>query len=325
MRAFSAFALLAAALAAAPAAFAATDPSAGTGGAAFMKLGIGAPRAQALGNAYVALAEGQEAMLWNPAGLARAHSREITGTVLSWVQGMQGEYLGYVHPLGRSVLGLSFAYMSISGFDVRNDQGLSVENDHVVVRDGFASASFARSFFVEKLFVGATLKGVYEDNAAAPRSTLVGDVGLLFRPNASLQLGAAAQNLLGSPSAVVQTSRLGAAYRPNEFLTFTVESSKDSDNASRVGAGVELNFPQEILQVGEFALRAGYFGRDSLGQGYENGLKPFGLDLSKVSGLSFGAGLYTTYLMGYGIGLDYAYLPFGSLGVVNQLGVKVSF
>ena len=43
---------------------------AGTGGAQFLKLGQGSARAMALGQAYVALAEGADAVAWNPAGLA---------------------------------------------------------------------------------------------------------------------------------------------------------------------------------------------------------------------------------------------------------------
>ena len=46
--------------------------NAGTDAAAFLKIDAGSPRAQALGNAYVSIADGPEALFWNPAGAASA-------------------------------------------------------------------------------------------------------------------------------------------------------------------------------------------------------------------------------------------------------------
>ena len=44
-----------------------------------------------------------------------------------------------------------------------------------------------------------------------------------------------------------------------------------------------------------------------------------------AAGLAFGFGLFTSRAFGYGIALDYAYVPYGALGTVDQLSFKVKF
>ena len=46
------------------------NSNAGTSASAFLKIDAGSPRAQALGNAYVSIADGPEALFWNPAGMS---------------------------------------------------------------------------------------------------------------------------------------------------------------------------------------------------------------------------------------------------------------
>lgn len=147
----------------------AIDPSAGTSGASFMKVGFGSARALALGRAYVALAEGTEAMTWNPAGLAQSQQREGAALVFpsgasQYVQDIDIYYFGYAHPLGRAVLGMNFGHMKIDGFDVRDEAGRKRSNEDVVVRDYFFTASLARSFWYEKVFIG-------EVSSTCPRTT----------------------------------------------------------------------------------------------------------------------------------------------------------
>jgi len=41
--------------------------------------------------------------------------------------------------------------------------------------------------------------------------------------------------------------------------------------------------------------------------------------------MSFGIGLYTSQAFGYGLGLDYAFAPYGALGSVDQFTLKLKF
>ena len=316
--------VLGAALAAAPAR--ALSDNAGTSGAQFLKLGQGSARTMALGGAYVALAEGSDAMSWNPAGLAATQQREFAFSYLSSVQGLSSPvYLGYAQPMGRTTWGGNFGYMSdnLAPGDVRDAGGVPQEATNVDLRDGYGAIGLARSFWYEKLFLGGSIRGISEYIAGSQVSTLAADFGAIFKPTNVLSLGFAVQNFGASTVAVARTIRGGAAVRLNDFVSLSGELSQASDTGAQMAVGGEFQLPEEYLDYGQLTMRIGYKNVDSYGQSFNGTLKNFHLDQS--SGFSFGFGVYTSQAFGYGLSLDYAFVPYGALGTVNQLSFKVKF
>jgi hypothetical protein len=312
------------ALSAPPAARAVAD-NAGTGGAAFTKIGIGSARAMAMGRAYVSLAEGAEAMTYNPAGLALAQQRELTYSYLRYVQDISAPFfMGYAHPFGRTVIGANASYLSVSGFDVRDANGIPLDNSNVRVQNGYGTLAIARSFLYEKLFLGGGLRYIHEDDAGTIHNATVGDVGVMFRPNSYLSFGAAIQDFGASTAQVARVSRLGASTRLFELLTLSVELTKPADNVARAGIGAEFILPEDFLQVGQIALRVGYRGTDDLGHVLVED-RSFLYPLISSPQISYGVGLYSAQAFGYGIGFDYAIVPLGALGTVDQLSLRVKF
>jgi len=303
--------------------YASTDKNIGTDGAVFMKLPIGSPRVQAMGNTGVSIVEGAEALTVNPAGIASSQMHEISFSHLSWFQDYSGNYLGYVHPYGQWVIGANVAYMSIDNFDNRDQEGVPL-NDNITVRDGYATASLARAFFMERFLVGASLKGVLEDNYVTEYKNLVFDVGAILKIGRKLSLGIASQNLSGSGNEVVQVQRIGGAWRFNSYLTATLENKTYSDRGSLLGGGVELSLPEELLQVGRVSIRAGYTPSDDLGRNTDDQTLD-NLGMQELSGWAFGIGLYSSQTMGYGVGIDYTFAPYASLGKTSQIAVKFQF
>jgi hypothetical protein len=302
----------------------AADSNAGTSGANFLKVGQGSSRAMALSGAFVALAEGSDAMTWNPAGLAVTQQRELSFSYLRYVQDVDSPlYLGYAHPMGRTTWGANLSYISISGFDVRDSQGVPQPGQEVGVRDGLMSIGIARSFWYEKLFLGSALRVVHEDIAGAVKDTFVGDIGAIIKPNPTLSLGFAIQNLGSGAGNVARITRGGAGVRLGDFVTLGLELSKASDSGARISIGSEFQLPEEYLDVGQLTLRVGYRNADSLGQSNDETLKSLRLD--RASNLSFGFGMYTSQAFGYGVSLDYAFVPYGALGTVDQISVKLKF
>ena len=90
-----------------------------------------------------------------------------------------------------------------------------------------------------------------------------------------------------------------------------------------MGIGAEFQVPEQYLELGQLTFRVGYYNADNQGQSFSDELK--GLRLDRTSGLSFGFGLYTSQAFGYGLALDYAFVPFGALGSVDQISLKVKF
>jgi hypothetical protein len=302
----------------------AADSDVGTDGAAFMKIPTGSPRVQALGNNGVSLVEGGEAMNVNPAGIASAQMREASFSYLSWIQDYSGQYMSYVHPIGQSVIGVNLAYYGIKDFDVRDAEGKPQYGEDVKVRNGYASISIAKGFFLEKFLVGVSAKEVLEDNYTTEYKNLVFDVGAVLRLGRKLSLGWAGQNYSGKEHQVVKVTRLGGAFAFNPFVTLALEQKTYSDRKGQLGGGVELNLPEELLQVGRVALRAGYSPSDSLGKNMTDKTLD-SLGLNDVAGWSFGVGLYSAQALGYGIGFDYTLAPYGALGKASQMALRFQF
>ena len=302
----------------------ALDSAAGTSGAQFLKLGQGSARAMALGGAYVALAEGSDAMTSNPAGLAATQQREFAFSYLRAVQGLDSPlYLGYAQPMGRTTWGANFGYMSDNGFDVRDSRGVPQQSANVTVRDGYGAVGLARSFWYEKLFLGASVREIHEDIGGAAHDTLAADFGAMLKPTGILSLGFAVQNFGASTTDVARVTRGGAAVRLNDFVTVTGELSKASDSGTQIAVGGEFQLPEEYLDFGQLTMRVGYRNVDSYGQSFSDTLKTLKVD--QTSGLSFGFGIYTSQAFGYGLSLDYAFVPYGALGTVDQLSFKLKF
>lgn len=314
---------LAAAFAAVPAR---ADSSAGTSGAQFLKVGQGSARAQALGGAYVALAEGSDAMTSNPAGLAATQQREFAFSYFRGVQGLDSPiYLGYAQPMGRTTWGGNFGYVSdsLGNGQVRDANGVPQQASNINVRDGYAAIGLARSFWYEKLLIGASVRGISENIAGSGHSTLAMDFGAILKPTNALSFGFAVQNFGASATDVARITRGGAALRLNDFVTISGELSEATDSGAQIAMGGEFQLPEEYLDFGQLTMRIGYKNVDSYGQSFSGTLKTLRVD--QTSGISFGFGVYTSQAFGYGLSLDYAFVPYGALGTVDQISFKVKF
>ena len=138
------------------------DSNAGTSASAFLKINAGSPRAQALGNAYVSIADGPEALFWNPAGAASATTRELQFSYLDYLQGYKARTLAYLQPIGKTIIGVTVNYMDMDGFDFRGEYGEQQPEVGVPVQNFVGSLSVARGFFDQKLQIGGTAKYISE-------------------------------------------------------------------------------------------------------------------------------------------------------------------
>src|SRR5664279_5564405 len=89
----------------------------GTTSANFLDLGIG-PRAVAMGEAQVGLADDVYATYWNPAGLAQLQNSEAGFVQTQYFQDIQSQYAAYAHPT--PTLGTfagSLTYLNVGKFD----------------------------------------------------------------------------------------------------------------------------------------------------------------------------------------------------------------
>ncbi len=302
------------------------NENAGTSAAAFLKIGAGAPAATALGNAYVSIADGPQALYWNPAGAASASTREIGFTYLNYLQGYKARTLAYLQPIGKTVIGVSLNYMDMDNFDFRDKWGHPLSEVGVPVQNFVGGISIARGFVNQRIQLGATAKYISErlyNGSGHNHYDSVGfDVGAKLRLVNNVGLGGAFVNI-GDEDEMPTGFRLGADL-DTRYFTLSGEYMKYKDDNARYGVGLAVHIPEDLLQVARFDLRVGYYTRENTGVNTEDSwVKDIGLQ--ETSKVSFGFGIYSSELFGYGASLDYSVTPFGALGTSQQLALSVQF
>ena len=305
----------------------AIDQNAGTSAGAFLKIPTGTPRGQALGNAFVSVADGPEALFWNPAGAASATTREVQFSYMDYLQGYKSRTLAYLQPIGKTIIGLSVNYMDMKGFDFRDEWGNLNPEVGVPVQNFVGSLSIARGFINQKLQIGGTAKYISErlDNGNGGHNyydNIGFDAGAKLRLVNWLGLGGALVNL-GDRDEMPRGYRLGADLN-TRYFTISGEFMTYVDDRARYGVGLEVHIPEDLLQVARFDLRVGYYTRDNTGiNTTDSWVKKVGLE--ETSRVSFGFGIYSAELFGYGASIDYAVTPFGALGTSQQIAVSLQF
>jgi len=307
-------ALLAAALALAPAA--ALAASASNGGVTLRR--PLSSRAAGLGEAFAAVDGGADSVGSNPAGAAAAKRPELLTTFTSGVSDDAFGFFGYVHPTKRGAAIAGLAYYDAGTFNAVDANG--GQTTVVAQRDYVGTFGWALPLG-GGLSVGALGKAYRFTLAqSASASGFAGDAGARWAtPVPGLSLGASLQNL--GPGVKFETAsdplpltaRAGAAwtieslaapgeltyYRGTRFL-LTADVNKVRDEPGTGASGAE--FTLDMGDATEITLRGAYV--YSAGNG----------------GPSFGVGLREGRFTG-----DYALLSKRDLGSVQNISLGVRF
>lgn len=276
----------------------------GSTSAVSFKLARGA-RPVSLGNAYLALASGADSVLWNPAGLNQLRTGEATFGHLSYLDGVNDDYLLMglpIYGLGAWGLGLSYLYASDEGYDNWGNKGADFQ-----VFDFSAQASFAYEG-PDDFHVGATYKILRQGYATQFSMGSAFDLGLQWRGFFKrLDFGAGLFNV-GTPIALGSTFGLppltwkgGASLRLGEPWTVAAEfEHQPLDHFNKWHAGTEYAYALDPVRL---ALRAGY-------------------TLGPEQALGALAGLAAGFGVAYGAWtVDYALSALGDLGLGHRLSL----
>jgi hypothetical protein len=152
--------------------------------------------------------------------------------------------------------------------------------------------------------VGGTLKRVKSTIDDISANATAFDLGLLTSlPIQGITLGATMQNLGNRLKFVQDSDRLpliykfGVAYSQSNRLTMVVDLSKPIDNRFRVNAG------GEFVLMKTLALRGGYNSSNELDNGFTGAA---GVRIRSIS-------------------IDYAFVPFGVLGITHRVSAMFQF
>jgi hypothetical protein len=285
----------------------------GTENFEFLRIGL-APRAEAMGGAFVALSDGVGGMTWNPAGLSHIEDSQALAAYSRYPLDVQlgGVILGRTLPQGWSLaLGLKYlSYGSMTGTSVTDPVGVSGDSfsaSDVAVAVGAAYPVTGRV----RLGVGATYVSGSIDTYSA--SAVGVDLGLLFEvPDERVTVGCSVRNLrihgssyLSEDISLPTEVRVGVGFRsPSGIARVGFDVAVGGDGEVRMASGGELLLGSSLW------VRAGLDGErwdmGRLGEGWGN-----------LSALSWGLGMmWDEWRVDYGIS------PFGDLGTVHRLSVS---
>ena len=274
--------------------------------ATFLTLGVGG-RPSAMGEAYAGLAEGANALAYNPAGVAGVESAEVTAMHAEWLEGLRYEYVAFIYPTSWGTLGVDARAFTTGEMELRTNPVNPPEEPEGAfsATDVAVDLSYARALattFAAGVNAKLVSQKIYDSSAVG----FAGDAGLYWAPLPGFSAGLAARNLgpdvafEQESSPLPMTAEVGLAYR---LLERTVVASVAAEKPFRddflYKGGVEYN-PFSFV-----AGRVGYI---------------YGLDTGGYTGLTGGLGVNVG-----GFSFDFAVAPYGESGTTYRAGFTYVF
>ncbi|RMD91995.1 MAG: hypothetical protein D6814_17565 [Calditrichaeota bacterium] len=311
----------------------------GTTAAQFLKIGAGA-RAIGLGGAFTALAEGIDAIYWNPAGIARVGGLgEATFNHANWLAETDYDFAAFSVNLGDlGTVGfhvISFRVPEQIVRTVQFPQGTGQVWDANSIALGI---TFARNL-TDRFSIGITGKFIRETLFNENAQGGAFDLGIVYQtPWNNLQIGASITNFgtkmrldgrdiffnedplpqQGPVDQVPSKFRLDAfeiplnlrfgiawrAYKDNNMeITLLADGTHPNDNRESINSGIEVALKRVIY------LRSGY--------------KALFLPNSE-QGLTFGAGLRYD-AVGTNVRIDFGWADYGRLNDVKFFSLTIGY
>lgn len=270
----------------------ASSSGTGTAAGAFLKLN-GGVRAASMGDTFIAVADDTSAIYWNPAGLSQMKSFALSSMYANWLAGISYATISVARPFNKSTFGLSLNYISIGGIEETTLDQPAGTGRTFNPTDYSLTASFARKLRPD-LSLGINAKMLSESIDTSNATGYGIDLGLFWQTSDSLSLGFNAKNVLGTlgNSSLSSNYGVGISYRlPN--LLLAADYNIPNDNQSTINFGAEYNFKDILFG------RIGYNTKSE-----ENAGGSLGLGL----GLKWSA-----------LQIDYAYVPYGDLGITHRV------
>jgi hypothetical protein len=278
-------------------------------GFAFLDIPTGV-RAAGLGGAYASLAEGAEAMYWNPAGLEKADGLQIAGGHVEWIEALRHDHFAVAGRAFGGGLGASVRALYSEPIEERDDFG------NLVGSFGAHDLEFALAYghsIGSGLSIGGNAALVRERIANLAAQTYAFGFGGSWQPEGSgVRVAAAAQNLgpsaaytidgvKGEPVALPAALQGGVSYGAGLGSRWHVRGVVESRVAR--GRNAVAAIGTELSELSGGALRAGMRFNDS------------------ATVLSFGAGYAWPAFH-----LDYAFVPLRyDAGDTHRFGFSARF
>lgn len=237
---------------------------------AFMDVGMGG-RPLGMGNAFVAVADDVNAIMYNSAGSVQVKQPEVGamyGKLYPGIDNLNYGYLSYVHSFNEQTGNFGFGWVNFMAADLYEENTVVLSYAHQLNKIGFINRLLAGNILSAGLNMKLLSKKYYENEwtainpVFADKTTSTGftmDLGFLYKFNRDLNLGMSLENItqpdisIQSKSRVLSNYRFGASYRFRDYdILGTVENTYRAEEC-KVQAGLEKRFFRKL-----FASRIGF-------------------------------------------------------------------
>jgi hypothetical protein len=332
--------------------FAQKPMRAGTTTANFLEIGFGAA-GNAMGDAYVSLANDVSSIYWNPAGLAQMNRSEVMFVTQPWIVGINTTFgaVGIVVPnfgcIGAGIIMMDYGEMDVTTMAYQDGTG-----ERFTAKDMAISISFARNL-VEGFSFGASGKIITSSIWHETGTALAFDLGVIIKTNFfspkdenahGLSIGMSMSNYGTSlkydgldllvpidvdPNSAGNYQSASGRLGTQEWelpMIFRIGVSvtpicKENYEIILLADALHPNNNTESVNIGaQCSLTFTSFGKVFLRGGY----KALFMKDSQY-GASFGLGLQTDLMSNRGLKLECAYRDIGIFGSVQSFGISLLF
>lgn len=269
----------------------------------FLKMG-GGPRQEAMAGAFVGLADDENAILLNPAGLANVKGKRLGMFHNSYLAGIGLESISYTHHFEESPAGLGANLLFLHSPKIERTTKSSTKEGDFSCYDAALTLGYGREVSPD-LCLGGTLRLIREKLDDKKADTACFDVGLLLKTGyPGLSLGMGLSNIgkqvkfISKDEDLPITLRGGASLsllKDTLIISSQIDKSIDSPIIARLG--IEHKVLESVY------LRAGYSNGQDIG-----------------SGISLGLGINMRNILA-----DISFSPYEDLGNATNLSLCFSF
>lgn len=260
-------------------------------------------RLAGMGEAGLALIDGSQGLVVNPASLGRFQGQGVSLTHGIYVDDSSLEDIAYARALKAGAFGVGVRYFSAGKLDELDTTGATVGS--FTPNDLALTAGYGRAFKLLK--AGAAVKYI-RSKLVASASAITLDLGIESRPllQKKLRLALVGQNLIGSLKYETEKSdlprmiRAGGTYSVKDQWDAALDLGFPKDGDTEWSLGTEYRL--KMAAPWGVALRTGYNSRRA--------------DVSGGEGFALGLGVKRNKMS-----VDYAYVPFGDIGSTHWITI----
>lgn len=297
---------------------------AGTAGGMILDMGMGA-RGVSVGEAFTAEYGNADMIYWNVGAIGLSNRMKMSFTHIEWLLSNRLEHLSIVYPLfgfgavglNAEILGYGTEKKTLENSDgsFAKEEGTFSGMDMVIgLNYGYEINVFDR-WSLGSISAGVGLNYIRSDYDKVVANAVGVNVGLLYRsPVKGLLFGMTLKNLGTKLKYIEQEDPLPTYFKAggsygvfNKMIVFYADVKVPTYQYPSIHAGVEVT-PIEYV-----SLRAGYK--------YTIGANPLGW----LAGLSAGLGInLKESVLKFGeLSLDYAFVPYGDLGITHRISLEL--